>query len=509
MTSVREFSRLVGGDWREPAGDAALDVADPADLRRVVGRVPAMRAADVPELYEAAAAAADGWRRRPAIARGEVLAGAAALLRERTETIAADLTAEMGKTRAAADGEVAKSAEFLDYYAGLARTPYGSLLPDARPGVQTSVRVEPVGVVLLITPWNDPLLTPARKLAPALAAGNAVIIKPAGQTPIVTLHLARALHDAGLPAGVLGTATGDTAEIAGPLLHDARLAAVSFTGSTRVGRHLRRELADTGVRLQTEMGGKNAAVVLADADLDAAAGAIGAAAFGQTGQRCTATSRVIVVREVSDALIDALGAQAGAARLGPGTDPATEIGPLVSEAQLAGVRAHLDRAARDGVRVAATGEVPAELSHGCFLAPTVLVLDGAGPTGTGMDMAGSGTDAAGTGATGTDAAIWRDEVFGPVVAVLVVDDLDAAVAAANDSAYGLAAAVYTRDLSAAHTFADRVDAGQIAVNLPTTGWDVHHPFGGFRDSGSAFKEQGIEGLRFYTRLKTVAIGYGA
>jgi alpha-ketoglutaric semialdehyde dehydrogenase len=469
---VPTLARLVGGEWRPPEDGRTIDVADPADVRHVVARVPAMRAADVPGLYEAAVAGLSSWRRTPALERGAILRRAADLLRERAPGIVADLVAEMGKTTAEAAVEVTKSADFFDYYASLARQPYGDLLNDGRPGTQTSVRTEPVGVVLAITPWNDPLLTPARKLAPALFAGNAVILKPAMETPVVAVHLARALDDAGLPAGVLGLAVGHIDEI---------------TGSTAVGQRLRRELADTSVRLQTEMGGKNASVVLADADLDLAVNTIAAAAFGQAGQRCTATSRVVVQREVADELIEGLATRARALRVGPGGATGTEVGPLVSMRHRDSVQKHLEEAIKDGATVYAGGEDRdgADFVHGCFVTPTVLAI----------------TDPA-------RAAVWRDEVFGPVVVVLTVDDFDAAVAAVDDSQYGLAAAVFTRGLGHAHEFAEQVNAGQVSVNLPTTGWDVHMPFGGFRDSGSAFKEQGLAGLRFYTRLKTVAVHYG-
>jgi acyl-CoA reductase-like NAD-dependent aldehyde dehydrogenase len=483
---VPTLARLVGGEWRAPEDGRTIDVTDPADVRHVVARVPAMQAEDVPALYEAAVTGLKAWRRTPALERGAVLRRAADLLRERAPEIVTDLVAEMGKTTAEATVEVTKSADFFDYYASLARLPYGDLLHDARAQTQTSVRTEPVGVVLAITPWNDPLLTPARKLAPALFAGNAVILKPAMETPVVAVHLARALHDAGLPAGVLGLAVGRTDEISKALLSDHRLDALSFTGSTAVGRLLRRQLADSGVRLQTEMGGKNASVVFADADLELAVNTIAAAAFGQAGQRCTATSRVVVLREVADALIAGLVAKAQALRLGPGGEPGTDVGPLVSMRHRDSVRHHLEEAIKDGATVHAGHEEPggADFVHGCFVAPTVLSID-----------------------RPDQAAVWREEVFGPVVVVLAVDDFDGAVAAVEDSQYGLAAAVFTRGLRNAHEFADQVTAGQVSVNLPTTGWDVHMPFGGFRDSGSAFKEQGLAGLRFYTRLKTVAVHY--
>jgi acyl-CoA reductase-like NAD-dependent aldehyde dehydrogenase len=480
-------ANLVGGVWKEGSSEEWLDVRNPADLREVVGSVPAMSSSDVAELYDRAEEGARTWRAASPLERGTVLARAARLLSERLEDIAVDLVREMGKTLAEARGEVAKSAEFFEFYAAVGRLPYGELLPDARSSTQTSTRREPLGVVLAITPWNDPLLTPARKLAPALIAGNAAILKPATNTPLVALHLARALDDAGLPPGVLGTATGRGAAISEPLLSDPRLAAVSFTGGNDVGAQLRRSLADTTVRLQTELGGKNAAVVLADADLELAAGTIAAAGFAQAGQRCTATSRVIAEREIAAELVERLGALAAAQHLGSGLDPDTSMGPVVSAEHRADVLGDIERALSDGARAVAGAGLPGDprLEHGCFVEPTVLTE------------------------VRPEAAIWRDEVFGPVLAVREVDGFDEAVAAANDSRYGLSAAVFTRSLESALRFADLADVGQVGVNLPTSGWDVHMPFGGFRASGSPFKEQGLDALRFYTRTKTVAIGFGS
>jgi alpha-ketoglutaric semialdehyde dehydrogenase len=477
---------LVGGDWLGPSSDEWIEVRNPADTREVVGEVPAMGASDIATLYDRADDGARRWRATSALERGTVLAQAAQLLRERAETIAVELVNEMGKTLAEARGEVGKAAEFFEFFAATARAPYGGLLHDGRPQTLTTTRSEPVGIVLAITPWNDPLLTPARKLAPALIAGNSVILKPATNTPLVALHLARALDDAGLPRGVLGTATGRGAEISGALLADPRLAAVSFTGGNDVGAGLRRALADTTVRLQTELGGKNAAVVLADADLELAAATIASAGFGQAGQRCTATSRVVADRTVAPELVERLAALAAAQRLGPGLEPETTMGPTVSTEHQAEVLEHLDAALREGAVATTGGGRPAEerLAHGCFVEPSVL-------SGVSREM-----------------QIWRDEVFGPVLAVREVASFDEAVEAANDSRYGLSASIFTTSLEHALRFADLVETGQVAVNLPTSGWDVHMPFGGFRESGSAFKEQGVDALRFYTRTKTVAVHYG-
>ncbi|MFD5872999.1 aldehyde dehydrogenase family protein [Streptomyces sp. NPDC060322] len=481
---MHTMETLLGGQWVTAA--EWLHVHDPSDTRSPVARVPALSAGEVARAYDEAEKGFAVWRRTSPFERARVFHGTARLLRERAATIAAAVVAENGKTRAEASGEVAKSADFFEYYAGLARDGHGTLLHDARPDTRTSFHHEPVGIVLAITPWNDPLLTPARKLAPALATGNAVVLKPASETPMSALHLARALHDAGLPAGVLGVVTGRGSRISAPLLDDPRVAAVTFTGSNSVGEGLRRSLADRNVRFQGELGGKNATVVLADADLGAAVTALMAAGFGQAGQRCTATSRVLVERSVYEEFTGLLLAAVAAVRLGPGASDSTGVGPLVSTGQRDSVLRDIERAVKEGATVLTGGTAPreAEYAHGCYVSPTVL------------------------GDVTPEMAVWREEVFGPVVVLRSVDGLDEAVAEVNDSDFGLAAALFTRDLRAAHRFADEADCGQVAVNTATTGWDVHHPFGGFRDSGSAFKEQGTEALRFYTRVKTVAFNFG-
>ncbi len=459
-----------------------LEVRDPADVRSVVAEVPAMTAAEVAAAYARARVAFEAWRRVNPLDRAAVLARAAGLMRARAEDGAVTLVRENGKTLAEARVEVTKTADFLDYYASYARQPWGELLADARPGTATSVRVEPVGVVLAICPWNDPLITPARKLGPALIAGNAVVLKAASQTPGIAIWAAGLLLEAGLPDGVVQVITGRNSEISGALL--ASPDAVTFTGSNDVGAYLRRVLADRNVRLQAELGGKNVSVVLADADLDMAAATVASAAFAQAGQRCTATSRLIVDSPVAGEFTARLRERLAGIVVGPGLDPATTMGPLSYAAHRDGVLGHIERARGEGAVVVAGGGRPSAeaLSHGCYVEPTLISVT-------------------------PGQSLWRDEVFGPVLAVTTADGFDDAVRLANDTVYGLAAAVFTTSLTAANTFIELAEAGQVAVNLPTAGWDVHHPFGGFRESGSAFKEQGAPGLRFYTRIKTSAVRF--
>jgi acyl-CoA reductase-like NAD-dependent aldehyde dehydrogenase len=459
-----------------------LEVRDPADVRSVVGEVPAMTAADVTAAYSLARTAFATWRRTGPLDRAAVLARCAGLIRDRAEDGAVILVRENGKTLAEARVEVAKTADFLDYYASFARQPWGELLADARPGTQTSARVEPVGVVLAICPWNDPLITPARKLGPALIAGNTVLLKAASQTPMIANWLVRLFAEARLPDGVVQVITGRNAEISDALL--ASPDAVTFTGSNEVGGYLRRALADRNVRLQGELGGKNVSVVLADADLDLAAATVASAAFAQAGQRCTATSRLIVEASVASALAGRLRDRVAEIVVGPGLDPATTMGPLSYAAHRDGVLEHIERARKEGGEVIVGGSRPTAdaLVYGCYVEPTLVNVTPA-------------------------QSLWRDEVFGPVLAITTATGFDDAVRLANDTAFGLAAAVFTTSLTSANRFLEEAEAGQVAVNLPTAGWDVHHPFGGFRESGSPFKEQGAPGLRFYTRIKTTAVRY--
>jgi acyl-CoA reductase-like NAD-dependent aldehyde dehydrogenase len=463
-------------------GGLMLEVRDPADVRSVVGEVPAMTAADVAAAHSLARTAFATWRRTGPLDRAAVLARCADLIRDRAEDGAVILVRENGKTLAEARVEVAKTADFLDYYASFARQPWGELLADARPGTQTSARVEPVGVVLAICPWNDPLITPARKLGPALIAGNTVLLKAASQTPMIANWLVRLFAEARLPDGVVQVITGRNAEISDALLVSPD--AVTFTGSNEVGSYLRRTLADRNVRLQGELGGKNVSVVLADADLDMAAATVASAAFAQAGQRCTATSRLIVEASVASALTERLRDRVAEIVVGPGLDPATTMGPLSYAAHRDDVLEHIERARKEGGEVILGGGRPAAdaLSHGCYVEPTLINVTPA-------------------------QSLWRDEVFGPVLAITTATGFDDAVRLANDTAFGLAAAVFTDSLTSATRFLEEAEAGQVAVNLPTAGWDVHHPFGGFRESGSPFKEQGAPGLRFYTRIKPTAVRY--
>ena len=481
MTAARQLA-LVGGHFVAGRDDRWTEVVDPADVREVIGLVPEMTTSDVLSALDAAVAGRDAWAKRSPIERGQILYRATQVIRSWHDDMTTLIVRECGKMRHEASVEVTKAADFFEYYAGFGRLSTGTLLPDARPRVRAWAEQEPVGVVVAITPFNDPLLTPARKVAPALIAGNSVILKPASQTPLIALRLAEALHEAGIPAGVMNVVTGRVDPAINALLDDERVAAITFTGSTENGRRLSHRVAGRNTRLQVELGGKNTAVVLADADLDRAARTIVAAAFAQAGQRCTATSRVLVEHTIHDALVEAVLASTGEIQLGPGSETSSTMGPLIDQRQVAWILGSVQATTNAGARVIHGGrEAAGTLEPGCFVEPTLIV-----------DVP-------------LEAPAWTDELFGPVVAIRPVTSLDAAITEINRSRYGLATSLFTSNLDAADAFIRQVDTGQVAINLPTAGWDVHLPFGGFRDSGSAWKEQGVEAIDFYTRVKTVAI----
>ena len=474
---------LINGQWLGEADTERLNPARPGELAALS---PSGTAADVDAAITAAAAAQPGWAALPAPSRGAILITAGNLLIERQAAIAEDLVREEGKTLAEANGEVKRASDVLRFFGSLGWAATGEVLPSGLPDTTITTRREPLGVVGLITPWNFPIAIPAWKTAPALISGNAVVIKPAELTPLSATHLARALQDAGLPAGVFNVVHGKGRIVGDALARDARIAGLSFTGSTNVGLGLQEILNARRARVQLEMGGKNGVLVLDDADPRKAAQVVAAGAFGLTGQACTATSRVYVTPGIRSAFLDALTAEAAAYTTGDGLNAggpeAVRMGAVVSRQQF-----EQDQAA---VRTAV--ERGATLLHGTY--------DG-DPAGALFFPAAVLADL-----PFDDAAV-TEEIFGPVVAVLEVADYEAGLAAINDSRYGLTAGICTDSLARATDFAARAQAGVIKVNRPTAGLDLNVPFGGVKDSSTnTFREQGRSALDFFTWGKTVYTG---
>jgi acyl-CoA reductase-like NAD-dependent aldehyde dehydrogenase len=408
-----------------------------------------------------------------------VLRHAADLVDERADAIGRDLAREEGKTLPEAVGETRRAAAILRYYAGQTLEPDGETYPSHSPLTFLYARREPLGVVLAITPWNFPIAIPAWKIAPAIAFGNTVVWKPAEIVPLTSTHFATALSDAGLPDGVLNLVLGRGSVVGDTLVGHERVDAVTFTGSNPVGRALQLKATEAGKKVQLELGGKNPAVVLADADLELAAEQVARGAFLSAGQKCTATSRVIVERPVLEELGERVAALARSWPLGDPLAETTKIGPLSSQSQLDTVSGYLDLAEREAARVLAGGGRPN--GSGYFVEPTVLA-----------DLP-------------ANSRVVREEIFGPVAVLLPASSYEEAVALANDTPFGLTAALFTRDLSKALRFAREIRAGVVKVNQESAGLEFQVPFGGMRGSSSGSREQGKVARDFFTQWKTVYI----
>ncbi|MFC4551124.1 MULTISPECIES: aldehyde dehydrogenase family protein [Halorussus] len=474
----------VNGEWVESETGDTVEVANPADPSEVVASYQQSSAADATAAVEAAAAAQDEWAATPGPERGRILRRAGNWLADRKEGLTEQLVAEEGKAYAEANGEVQRAIDIFHYFAGKAADLGGTVKGPSASDQRLYTVKEPVGVAALITPWNYPIAIPAWKLAPALAAGNTVVLKPASVAPGVALELAQALDEAGLPDGALNVVTGPGSAVGTEFIEHDAVDAVSFTGSSEVGQMVYDQATDAGKRVQTELGGKNPTVVSASADPAEAADIVASGGFGTTGQSCTACSRAIVHEDVYDEFVDELVDRAKSVDVGPGLDH--EMGPQVSEGELESTLEYIEVAENEGATLAAGGGVPesAETETGYFVEPTVFVdVD-------------------------NDMRIAQEEVFGPVVAVIEVSDFEEGLGVANDVPYGLSASVVTNDHSEANRFVRDVEAGVAKVNAKTTGLELHVPFGGFkRSSSETWREQGDEGLEFYTIEKTVYDSY--
>jgi aldehyde dehydrogenase (NAD+) len=471
------LTSYVAGEWL--TGNATTKDENPARPSEVVATVaPASRDAAA-DAVTAAAEAFPAWRATPAPERGAILRRAADLLEARAGGVGRDLAREEGKTLPEAVGETQRAVAILRYYAGQTLEPDGETYPSHSRATFLYARREPLGVVTAITPWNFPIAIPAWKIAPALAYGNSVVWKPAEIVPLTAVHLTTALADAGLPAGVLNLVLGRGSEVGDVLVDSPGVAAVSFTGSNAVGRAIQLRAIAAGKKVQLELGGKNPAVVLADADLAHAAEQVARGAFLSAGQKCTATSRVIVEEPVFDEVAERLSAIAGAWRLGDPLADGTQVGPVASAAQLESVCGYLDVARDDGGSFLAGGVRADGAGDGYFVQPSVV---------TGLPES---------------SRVLREEVFGPVAALVRVGDFDEALAAANDTTFGLTAALFTSDLRRAHRFADEIRAGVVKVNQESAGLEFHVPFGGTKDSSSGSREQGKAAREFFTEWKTV------
>jgi aldehyde dehydrogenase (NAD+) len=484
-TTATTYQNYIGGQWSDSVSGRTYPIYSPANKTTLLGEFQTSNPDDALRAVAAAKEASAGWANTPAPARAQVLFRALDIMSRRADEIARTITTEEGKPLPDAQGEVRRAMNIIEYAAGEGRRMFGYTTPSELPNTVAYTVRRPMGVVALITPWNFPIAIPAWKLAPALICGNAVIFKPASGTPLSAVKLTEVFEEAGLPAGVLNLITGPGGSVGNALVESPDVNAISFTGSTEIGTGIYARGAGLLKKVQCEMGGKNAVILLADADLDKALGGIVQGAFGSTGQRCTATSRVIVEEGVYDAFMEQLIDRTSKLRIGDGLEPDTDISPLSSQSQLDTVMEYIGVGAEEGARLAYGGH---HLSGGIFddgyyVEPTIF---------TDVDP---------------DMRIAQEEIFGPVLTVFKAQDLGEAVAISNNVKFGLSSSVYTRDLPRAFEYINTVDAGMVHVNAPTLGGEVHLPFGGLKSSGVGQREQGVEAVDFFSEVITVYIDY--
>ncbi|GLZ87638.1 aldehyde dehydrogenase [Metapseudomonas resinovorans] len=477
--SSKIFSNYIDGAWVE--GSSSIANRSPANVEDVVGHYAQADAGQVDQAIRAATAAQQVWARSGLEERYQVLMAIGNELIARKAEIGEQLSREEGKTLAEGVGEVYRSGQFFHYYAAEVLRQLGETADSVRPGVEIEVRREPVGVVAIITPWNFPMATAAWKIAPALAFGNAVVFKPANAVPASAWALTEIIARQALPAGTFNLVMGSGAEVGERLIHSNGINALSFTGSVETGRRVAAATAANFVRCQLEMGSKNALVVLDDADLPLAVECAVNGAFFGTGQKCTASSRLIVTEGIHDRFVDALVERMGQLKVGHPLREGVQIGPVIDERQLAQNLRYIEEAKAEGARLVCGGERIAEEHEGFYMRPALFVD------------------------TRNDMRINRDEVFGPIACVIKARDYEEALSILNDTRFGLTAGIMTQSLKHASDFKRRANTGCVMVNLPTAGTDYHVPFGGRKDSSFGPREQGQYARDFYTVVKTVYV----
>ena len=484
-TRTRVYKNFIDGEWVEASTGQTFENRNPADTRDVVGIFQRSGKADVDAAVGAAKQAFTKWRLIPAPRRAEIIYRAAEMLMERKEDYARDMTREMGKILKETRGDVQEAVDTAYYMAGEGRRMFGPTTPSELPNKFAMAVRQPIGICGMITPWNFPMAIPSWKLLPALVCGNTCVIKPAQDTPLSTFNLVRVLYDAGLPRGVVNIVTGFGSEVGTPITEHADVRAISLTGSSAVGGIVGTTAAKSFKHCSLELGGKNPMIVLDDANLDLAIEGGLWGGFGTTGQRCTATSRIIVQKGIYRDFIERYVERAKALKVGNGLDETVEMGPAINENQLKTDLSYVDIGKAEGARLKCGGNRldKGEYQNGYFMEPTVFVD---------VDR---------------KMRIAQEEVFGPVVSIIPCDDLDDAIEIANGIEYGLSSALYTKDVNRAFTAMRDLDAGITYINAPTIGAEVHLPFGGVKATGNGHREGGLGAIDFYSEWKSIYVDY--
>lgn len=473
----------IAGEWL--AADNAIENRNPSDITDLIGTYAQAETDHLERALDSARAAQKQWQATGLEARQTALMHIGNALMARADELGELLSREEGKPRAEGRGEVYRAGQFFTYYAAEVLRQIGDNADSVRPGIEIDVRRDPVGIVAVISPWNFPTATAVWKIAPALAFGNAVIWKPANLVPASAVAVTEIIADAGLPAGLFNLVMGSGATVGDALVSHPAVNAITFTGSVETGRRIAASAIGNMPRLQMEMGSKNALVVMDDADLDLAVACAANGAFGGTGQKCTASSRLIVHDAVHDAFVDRLVATTKALKVGHALEDGTQIGPVVSEGQLAENLDYVALAKSEGGEILCGGERLDMVHDGHYMAPCVVA------------------------GTGNDWRINREEMFAPIACVIRAGSYDEALALSNDTHFGLTAGIMTQSLARASDFRRRAETGVVMVNLATAGTDYHVPFGGRGDSSYGPREQGQHAVEFYTSMKTAYIAAGA
>jgi len=479
------YRNLIDGEWLESSTGQTFENLNPADTRDVIGIFQKSGKADVEAAVEAAKRAFAKWRLVPAPRRAEIVFRAAELLLEQKDVFARDMTREMGKVLAETRGDVQEAGDTAYYMAGEGRRLFGPTTPSELPNKFAMAVRNPVGVCGMITPWNFPMAIPSWKLLPAIVCGNTCVIKPAEDTPLSTFNLVRVLMDAGLPKGVINIVTGFGPEAGAPIVENPNVDAVSFTGSSEVGRMVGAAAAQNFKPCSLELGGKNPMIVLDDANLDLAIEGGIWGGFGTTGQRCTATSRIIIQKGVYRKFVERFVERAQKLRVGNGLDDKTEMGPAINQEQMDRDLSYMEIGQREGAKLKCGGHRldKGDYQYGFFVEPTVFVdVD-------------------------PKMRIAQEEIFGPVVAIIPCDGLEDAMEMANDIKYGLSTSLYTKDVNKAFAAMRDLHAGITYINAPTIGAEVHLPFGGVNQTGNGHREGGVGAIDFYTQWKAVYVDY--
>jgi len=485
MAPPKVYKNFINGEWVDSVSRESFENLNPANHSELIGLFPHSTPEDVNRAVGAAHEAFKCWRLTPAPKRGEILFRAARLLLERKEAMAEQMTQEMGKVLAETRGDVQEAIDMTFYMAGEGRRQFGQTTPSELANKFAMTVRSPLGVCGMITPWNFPMAIPSWKIMPALICGNTVVIKPAQDTPLSTYNLVRVLEEAGLPRGVVNLVCGFGREVGVPMVDHQDVRAVSFTGSTEVGRAVSVGCAPTFKRVCLEMGGKNAMIVMDDANLELALEGAVWGSFGTTGQRCTATSRIIIHKDIYPHFSELLVERARALHVGNGLDKSVQMGPLVNKSQVKTVDGYVEIGKNEGAKLLAGGErlTGGDYENGWFYAPTVF-----GDCHPGM-------------------RIVQEEIFGPVVSLVPVDSFEQALEAANDVVYGLSSAIYTRDVNKAFHAMRDLETGIVYVNAPTIGAETHLPFGGIKQTGNGHREAAVTALEFYSEWKTLYVDY--